>query len=180
MASWFLPSLTAAPGYASVPDACESVSPQALRQAFGSNREAISERDQSSGDRRQGTSCQWRTDGSTAQVQSGRYGRLDLDITIEFDSTGRPDAVEADRALADAEREPGASVVQEFGARAITTRTSRETRLVTGRANLTVEVRYSASELSETQGETPLPPGELDAVVRRVALEVLMKMGHPQ
>jgi hypothetical protein len=82
--------------------------------------------------------------------------------------------------LADLERETGGSVVQGLGARAVVTHTSREVRLVAGRANLTIEVRYIASELSNEQEETPLSNEELDAVARQIAQEVLAKAGQPQ
>jgi hypothetical protein len=101
-------------------------------------------------------------------------------MVIEFDSNGRPDVADVDQTLADLEREPGASVVQGLGARAVVTHTSREVRLVAGRANLTIEVRYSASELNDGQGETPLSNEELDAVARQIAQEVLGRAGQPQ
>lgn len=178
-ASFIIPSLITDPGYSNVPNACQSVSPQTMRRAFATNQESLDDQVQDSSKGERSSTCQWRTDGSIGQVRNGRFGRLSVDIAAKFDENGNPDVDSINDSLTTLEKSPKATPISGLDSRAVAIAEDGEVRLVAGRANLTVEIKYRAVELNNAH-ETPVSNDELEAVTHQVAQEVLAKAGQPQ
>ncbi|MDA3646068.1 hypothetical protein LZ318_05585 [Saccharopolyspora indica] len=161
-AGWILPSSTA-PGYTSVPNTCESVSPQSLEEAFEPRQAEIYEQRHGVDGGRHSSKCQWRTEGP---VRGERKTRLQVEMAIEFDREARPDTAYVDQFLDYLELEPGAAEVPGLDARAVLIRSPRDVQLVAAKDNMTIAVRYSAA-----------PAAELEPVARRVVEELLVVAG---
>lgn len=160
VAGWIMPS-PAAPSYTSVPNTCESVSPQSLEKAFEPRQAEVYEQRHGIDGGRHSSKCQWRTEGP---VHAERKTRLQVEMAIEFDREARPDTAYVDQFLDYLELEPGAAEVPGLDARAVLIRSPRDVQLVAAKENMTVAVRYSAAA----------PAAELEPVARQVAEELLL------
>ncbi|KAA5836152.1 hypothetical protein ABT337_13915 [Saccharopolyspora hirsuta] len=166
VAGWILPVPTAVPGYTGLPNACESVSPESLRKAFEPRRAEIHEQHHGVDGQRHSSKCQWRTEGP---VHSARKTRLHVELALEFNREARPDTAYVDQYLDYLALEPGAAEVPGLDARAVLIRSPRDVQLVAARANMTIEVRYSATK----------PTADLEPIARRITEELLTTAGHP-
>ncbi|MER7010534.1 hypothetical protein ABT324_03775 [Saccharopolyspora sp. NPDC000359] len=166
-AGWFLPSPSAVPGYTGVPNACESVSQESLREAFEPRRAEVRDQHHGIDGQRHTSKCQWRTEGP---VHSARKTRLQVQVAVEFDREARPDTAYANQFLDYLALEPGAAEVPDLAGRAVLIRSPRDVQLVAAKANMTIEVRYSAAK----------PTAELEPVARTITEELLTTAGDPK
>ncbi|MGW1680447.1 hypothetical protein [Saccharopolyspora sp. NPDC002376] len=167
VASWILPSSSAGPSYAGVPNTCESVSEQALRKAFEPRDAEIHEEHHDAEGQRPNSKCQWRTEGP---VHGEPKTRLHVEMAVEFDRETRPDTTYVNEFLDYLELEPGAIEAPGLDARAVLIRSPRDVQLVAARANMTVAVRYTSPE----------PAPHLEAVAQEVTKDLLTTAGQPE